>query len=270
MSFDSRAPAARWRLGAIFLAGCVVAGLSGCSIERPLRYDLKTNYSVADPQFARVAGSLLGPQLVPGNSVHTLRNGDEIFPAMLQAIAAAQKTITFETYVYWKGSIGDQFTAAFCQRAQAGVKIHLLIDAVGSDKIDRSYLKRLRQAGCEVHEYHAFHVYDPSSWGLIDHRTHRKIMVVDGRIGFTGGVGIADEWLGNGNTPGQWRDNHYRVEGPVVAQLQSAFLDNWMQSTGKVLDRDSYFPALVPAGQDSAQVFRSSYTGGSENVQLML
>ena len=270
MSFGSQLPAARLRLSAIFLAACLLAALAGCSIQRPVRYDLTTNYGVADPQFARVVGSLLGPQLVPGNSVHTLRNGDEIFPAMLEAIAAARKTITFETYVYWKGSIGDQFTAAFCQRAQAGVKVHLLIDAVGSDKIDRSYLKRLRQAGCEVQEYHAFHIYDPSTWGLIDHRTHRKIMVVDGRIGFTGGVGIADEWQGNGDQPGQWRDNHYRVEGPVVAQLQSAFLDNWMQSTGKVLDRDIYFPALVPAGRDSAQVFRSSYTGGSENVQLLL
>lgn len=270
MSFVSRSASGRWKHCVTFLDACLLIALAGCSIERPVRYDLKTDFSVADPQFARVASSLLGPQLVPGNSIHTLRNGDEIFPAMIEAIAAAQRTITFETYVYWKGSIGDQFTAAFCQRARAGVKVHLLIDAVGNDRIDRSYLKRMRQAGCEVHEYHAFHIYDPSSWGLIDHRTHRKIMVVDGRIGFTGGVGIADEWQGNGQTPGQWRDNHYRVEGPVVAQLQSAFLDNWMQSTGKVLDRDTYFPPLPPVGHDSAQVFRSSFTGGSENIQLML
>lgn len=243
---------------------------TGCAIERPIRYDLQTNYSVHDPQFARVMGSLLGPQLIEGNAVHTLLNGDEIFPAMLDAIRAARRTVTFETYVYWKGSIGDQFTAAFCERARAGVKVHVLIDAIGSDKIDRNYVKRMKKAGVEVHEYHAFHIYDPSTWPQIDHRTHRKVMVVDGRIGFTGGVGIADEWQGNGTSPGEWRDNHYRVEGPVVAQLQAAFLDNWMQSTGKVLDRDVYFPHLAPAGHDFAQVFRSSSTGGSENMQLML
>lgn len=262
------------RFGRFAFAICVVAALlpcaAGCAVERPIRYDLQTNYSVHDPQFARVMGSLLGPQLISGNEVHTLLNGDEIFPAMLDSIRAAKKTITFETFIYWKGSIGDAFTEAFAQRALAGVKVHVLIDAIGSDKIDRSYLKRLRAAGVEVQEYHAFHPYDPASWGQIDHRTHRKIMVVDGRTGFIGGVGIADEWLGNGTTPGQWRDNHYRVEGPVVAQLQAAFLDNWMQSTGNVLDRDVYFPHLESAGDDFAQVFRSSSQGGSENVQLML
>ena len=262
------------RFGRCALTIYVIANLlpcaAGCAVERPIRYDLQTNYSVHDPQFARVMDSLLGPQLISGNSIHTLLNGDEIFPAMLDSIRAAKKTITFETFIYWKGSIGDTFTEAFAQRASAGVKVHVLIDAIGSDKIDQSYLKRLKSAGVEVQEYHAFHPYDPASWGQLDHRTHRKIMVVDGRTGYIGGVGIADEWLGNGVTPGQWRDNHYRVEGPVVAQLQAAFLDNWMQSTGKVLDRDVYFPHLESAGHDYAQVFRSSSQGGSENVQLML
>ena len=242
----------------------------GCAVERPIRYDLQTNFDVHDPQFARVMGNLLGPQLVGGNSVHTLLNGEQIFPAMLDAIRLATKTITFETYVYWKGQVGDQFTDAFAERARAGVKVHVLIDAIGSNKIDQAYIKRMRQAGVQVQEYHAFHIYDPSSWGQLDHRTHRKVMVVDGRVGFTGGVGIADEWQGNGDKPNEWRDNHYRVEGPVVAQLQAAFLDNWMQSTGKVLDRDIYFPRLDPTGEDYAQVFRSSSTGGSENMQLMV
>jgi len=244
-------------------------GLLGCAQERPIYYQISSKYTVRDPQFARTVGNLLGPSLIPGNHVTTLINGDQIFPAMLEAMRAAQKSITFETYVYWKGTIGQEFANVLADRARKGVKVHVLIDWFGGGKIDKDYIKQMKEAGAEVKEYHAFHIYDIDTWHNLDHRTHRKILVVDGVIGFTGGVGIADEWRGNAESPNHWRDNHYLVEGPVVSQLQAAFCDNWMQTTGHVLQGDIYFPPLPNRGEMLAQVFRSSATGGSENMELL-
>src|SRR5205823_12171992 len=136
---------------------------------------------------------LFGPPLQPGNTIQTFNNGDQIFPAMLDAIRSAQHTITFETFIYWKGEIGNQFTDALADRAKAGVKVHLLIDAVGSAQIDRSYITRLRQAGANVRLYHALKWFDVFSAAKLYNRSHRKLLVIDGQIGFTGGVGIADE-----------------------------------------------------------------------------
>jgi cardiolipin synthase len=188
----------------------------------------------------------------------------------------ARKTITFETYVYWSGTIGQEFCDAFIERAKAGVKVHVLLDWYGSNLIDPKYLDQMKMAGVEVHEYHPFHPLLPGTWAQIDHRTHRKILVIDGNLGFTGGVGIADEWRGNAQDDKHWRDTHYRIEGPVVAQLQSVFMDNWIQTTGEVLQGEGYFPALHPTidqknhhGTMWAQMFRSSFLGGSENMQLL-
>ena len=244
--------------------------LIGCNQQRPVYYQIKSQFDVSDPQFAQTMGNLLGPSLISGNTIKTLVNGDETFGDMLGAIHSATKTIDFETYVYWSGTIGREFADAFCERAKAGVQVHVLIDWFGSEQIDPNYIKQMRSCGCEVHEYHAFHPLDPASWGQIDHRTHRKILVVDGRIGFTGGVGIADEWRGNADAPDHWRDSHYHIEGPVVSQLQGVFMDNWMQSTGRVLQGNDYFPKQPNDGKAFAQVFKSSSLGGSENIQLMV
>ena len=149
------------------------------------------------------------------------------------------------------------------------MKVHVLIDWLGGDKIDPAYLRKMTDAGVKLHEYHPFHFYDLESYAQIDHRTHRKLLIVDGKVGFIGGVGIADEWRGHADRPDHWRDNHYRVLGPVVAQLQAAFTDNWIQTTGEVLHGEDYFPALPPAGPGYAQVFKSSFLGGSDNMQLM-
>ena len=242
---------------------------AGCIEDRPIYYKIAAKYTVSDPQFSHTVGTLLGPPLIAGNSVRTLLNGKVIFPAMLDAIHSARKSITFETYIYWKGQIGQEFADALSERAQAGVKTHVLIDWIGSSQIDRHYVDELRQAGADVREYHAFHWYDPASWKNLDHRTHRKILVIDGKLGFTGGVGIADEWLGNADGPDHWRDNHYRVEGPVVGQIQAAFCDNWMQTTGRVLEGNDYFPGIPEAGTQVCQMFRSSSSGGSENMELL-
>jgi cardiolipin synthase len=211
-------------------------------------------------------GVLLGPALVDGNRVETLLNGEQIFPSMLQAIRSAKKTITFETYIYWSGEVGKAFAEALSDRAKNGVKVHVLVDWVGSQKMDEQAIEAMRRAGVEFEKYHK------PKWYTIDrmnNRTHRKLLVVDGRIGFTGGVGIADKWDGHAQDPEHWRDTHYRLEGPAVAQMQAAFLDNWTKVTGKVLHTADYFPPLSAAGRQYAQVFQSSVEGGAESMHLM-
>ncbi len=234
--------------------------------EKKVQQQLPRLYSTADPPFQRAMGSLLGPGIVPGNAVTALVNGDEIFPSMLKAIRSAQRSITFETYIYWSGDIGKQFADALSERARAGVKVHVLLDWVGSAKIDDSYLQAMTAAGVQIEKFHEPKWYDLAR---LNNRTHRKLLVVDGQVGFTGGVGIAPAWTGKGQDPDHWRDTHFRIEGPVVAQVQATFLDNWLKVTGEVTHGDAYFPALAPVGTVSAQMFSSSPAGGSESMQLM-
>ena len=234
--------------------------------EKQITQNFPHHYAVADPQFQRTMGVLLGPSLVGGNKVDTLLNGDEIFPAMLGAIRAAKKTITFETYIYWSGDIGKSFADALAERAKAGVKVHVLIDWVGSQKMDQALLDEMKKSGVQIEKYH------PLAWYTLDklnNRTHRKILVTDGRVGFTGGVGIADEWNGHAQDADHWRDTHYRVEGPAVPQMQAAFVDNWTKVSGEILDGEDYFPAPKEAGGLYAQMFKSSTDGGSESTHLM-
>jgi cardiolipin synthase len=234
--------------------------------EKQVRRQVEHRYGVDDSQFARSMGVLLGPGLLEGNKVDTLLNGDEIFPAMLQAIREAKRTITFETYIYWSGQVGKEFAHALAERARAGVKVHILLDWVGSQKMDEAQLAEMAAAGVEIRRYHALHWY---TLDRLNNRTHRKILVTDGRVGFTGGVGIADEWSGHAQDKDHWRDTHYRIEGPVVAQLQAAFLDNWLKVSGLVIHGDDYFPPQLAAGSHLAQVFKSSPDGGSESMHLM-
>lgn len=226
-------------------------------------------YGVEEPAFRRALGHLLGPPIVSGNKVDPLHNGDEIFPAMLEAIRGASRTITFETYIYWSGEIGREFTEALAERARAGVKVHVLLDWLGSNKMEPRLLQSMEEAGVQVERYHPIRWYNLDR---INNRTHRKILVVDGRIGFTGGVGIADDWLGHAQDPKHWRDNHFRVEGPVVAQIQAAFMDNWLKTHSQVLHGDDYFPPLdeeEEPGSCDAQMFKSSPSEGSESARLM-
>ena len=234
--------------------------------EKKLTQSFPHEYPVADAQFKRSMGVLLGPALVDGNRVDTLLNGDQIFPAMLTAIRGAKTTITFETYIYWSGDIGKEFAEALAERARGGVKVHVIIDWVGSQKMDGDLLDQMRKSGVEVEKYH------PLAWYTLDklnNRTHRKLLVVDGRIGFTGGVGIADKWNGGAQDPDHWRDTHYLLEGPAVLQMQAAFADNWTKVSGVTLHGAAYFPEPGAAGPLSAQLFKSSIEGGSESTHLM-
>ena len=256
---------------ALALTACVtllvtLLGLNFAEPEKQVEYAPKRLYGTSDPQFRRILGTVLGPPIVGGNKVVTLRNGDEIFPSMLAAIRSAQHNIDFETYVYWSGQIGRDFADAIAERARAGVTAHVLIDWVGAQRMEKGVLKTMTDAGARVEFFHPLRWY---TIARMNNRTHRKLLVVDGRIGFTGGVGIAEEWTGNAQDPEHWRDTHYQVEGPVVSQMQSAFLDNWMKITGEVSHGDTYFPRLDPAGDTDAQMFESSPTGGSESMELM-
>ncbi len=221
---------------------------------------------VTDPRFARVLGALLSPGLLSGNRIEPLQNGNEIFPPMLRAIRAATTTICFETFVYWEGKIGREFAEALSERAAHGVRVCLLLDYIGSVSMETELLEMMQQAGCELVRFHPPSFLHPSR---INNRTHRKLLVVDGRIGFTGGVGIADEWTGEAEDPDHWRDCHFRILGPVVAQLQSVFMVNWIKARGRVETAAGFFPELQTEGEDYAHMFHSSPDDGSENIRLM-
>lgn len=246
-----------------------LASLNFTAGKKKVQQQLPRLYATSDPQFQRALGSLLGPALVDGNAVTELLNGDQIFPPILAAIKAAQKTITFETYIDWSGDIGNAFADALSERARAGVKVHVLLDWVGTARMEDSYLNETRASGVQIEKFHKPHWYNLAR---LNNRTHRKLLVVDGQVGFTGGVGIAPEWTGNAQGPDHWRDSHYLVRGPVVAQMQATFLDNWLKVTGRVLHGDLYFPPLAqtpPVGTQKAQMFSSSPSSGSESMQLM-
>ncbi len=234
--------------------------------EKKVKRDIPHLYTIHDAQFRHTMGVMLGPTIVAGNRVEALLNGEQIFPSMLQAIGQAERSIVFETYIYWSGDIGEKFSAALIERARAGVKVHVLLDWVGSSRMDDAQIEAMREAGVDILKYRPLRWYNISR---LNNRTHRKLLVVDGKIGFTGGVGIADKWLGNAQDPEHWRDSHFRIEGPAVAQMQAVALDNWMKTTGKVLHGADYFPALQAAGDSPAQMFSSSPSGGSESMELM-
>lgn len=241
---------------------------SGCTSfhGRGVQYQLDPQYAVSDPQFLRSVGQLVGPPVVEGNRVTGLLNGDEIFPAMLDAIRAAQKSINLETYIYWSGRIGQEFAEVLAERARAGIEVHVLLDWIGSRRIESSLLDMMKASGVQVEKYNPLVWYNLAR---INHRDHRKLLVIDGTVGFIGGAGVADIWLGHADSPNHWRDSQFRLEGPAVAQMQAAFADNWMKTTAKVLDGSKYFPELKPVGGHYAQVAKSSPREGTDSARLM-
>jgi len=250
-------------LATVFLILLVV---NLATAEKRLLRRPKHLYTSSDSDFRRALGVLLGPPIIGGNDVKTLLNGDQIFPAMLDAIRSAQISVTFETFIF-RDEIGAQFCRALAAAAQRGVRVHVLVDWLGSRAMDRSLFEPTIRAGGEVRIYHELTWYHV---GRINNRTHRKLLVVDGVVGFTGGVGIGHEWTGNAQDPAHWRETHYLVRGPVVAQIQAVFVDNWIKATGEVLHGERYFPALDRVGDMDAQMFASSPAGGSESMHLMV
>jgi cardiolipin synthase A/B len=229
---------------------------------------------VGEPSFFPTIEAYTDAPIVGGNRIELLFNGDETFPAMLRDIKTAKSTITFAQYLYEEGSISYEFAQAFSDRCRAGVQAHILIDNQGSQKLPRKIPAMMRDAGCHVEFFRrveAQQVFLP--WRLLkyNYRNHRRVLVIDGRVGFTGGYGISEAWTGDGRTEDHWRETNARVEGPVVKYLQAAFTESWLEATGTLLGGDGYFPRLEPRGKVSAQMVKSSPIGGSfQNYMLFL
>jgi cardiolipin synthase len=236
------------------------------TLERQLEHRIEPDFAVGDPQFERVMSTLMGPAILQGNHVKIYRNGNTFFPVMLQEIQSARESITFETFIYWSGQIGRQFTDALIERADSGVRVHLIVDWLGGWKMERDLIDRLANSRVE------FQRFRPPGWhnlAVFNNRTHRKILVIDGRIAFTGGAGIADAWNGNAEDRHHWRDTQYMLTGPSVAQMQAAFMDNWVQVSLEVLLRERYFPELPMVGNMRAHCFMSGPGSGSDSARLM-
>jgi cardiolipin synthase A/B len=217
--------------------------------------------------FRRTLEGVLGVPATEGNRIDVLRNGDEIFPAMLDAISAAEHTIDLLTFVYWSGDIGTEFAQRLSNRARAGVRVRVLLDAWGARPMDKSLIEDMERAGVLVRWFRPLRRIHR---GTINHRTHRKVMIADESVGFTGGVGIADEWRGDARNPSEWRDTHFRIHGPAVNGLRAAFLDNWAETDPVLFDEHvDRFPDQPKPGDTIVQCVRgASETGGSDVATL--
>ena len=231
-------------------------------LEEPITID----YGPTSPAFANAMGTAVDAEFLDGNAVEIQINGVEFFPSMLKAIRAATKSVTLETYIWTPGKISDEFIAALTERAGAGVKVHVIVDGMGTLKFKDEDRERLRAAGVQFFKYGREHWWDIKP--NINHRTHRKLLVVDGRIGFTGGMAIDDQWLGDADSPETWRETQVRIEGPAVRQMQSTFAVNWLKTTSSLLVGEDYFPKVEPVGRTLAHVYKSGPRDGPEYARI--
>ena len=234
--------------------------------EFPPRYGLDHEFSVDDEEFLPTMTGATGVPCIPGNRIDILNNGDAFYPSMLEAIEGAELSITIEAYIYWAGDIGRRFAAALAAKAAAGVRVKILLDAVGSTSIGEEILETLERGHCQLAWYNPIRFY---SLGRFNHRTHRKSLLIDGRIAFTGGAGIADHWRGDARDPSEWRDMQIRIEGPAVTPLQTGFAHNWLQTTGELISGPLFYPPLEPAGTLAAQTIMSSPEIGASTARIM-
>ena len=232
----------------------------------PMRYHMRHQFGVRDVAFLQTMHALTGAPLSEKNRVEVLRNGVQIFPSMLAAIRNARTTLNLEFYIYWDGQVGRMFAEALAERARAGVHVKVILDAVGSAPMSHNLIEFMKRNGIDLEWYHPLRWYTLSR---VNHRTHRKLLIVDGRVGFSGGVGIADNWLGDADTKDHWRETVLRVEGPVVTQMQFAFMDNWVKSRGELLTGLDYFPQVAARGSLTTQVVKSSPSEGSSTAKLL-
>ncbi len=230
--------------------------------------------TLGEATFFRTIEAHTDAPIVSGNRIEVLLNGDETFPVMLREIRGAKSTITFAQYLYEDGSIARELAQAFAERCRAGVEADILLDRHGSGKVPSDIIATMKDAGCHVEYFRrveADGIIFP--WKLLryNYRSHRRVLVIDGQIGFTGGYGISEAWTGNGRMPEHWRDTNARIEGPIVRFLQAAFAESWLETTGIAIGGDGYFPRVELSGNLPAQVVKSSPTGGSfQNYMLFL
>lgn len=255
-----------WRRGWPFwvLVGIGVTGglLLLAQDQETLR--VKSAHAAEDPRFIEYVASLVGSAVHQGDSYEVLRNGDEVFPSMLDAIRGATHRISFESFIYEDGVVGDQFTEALINAARRSVTVRIVLDAIGGE-LSRATQQKLADAGVSIV---IFNPIRPWTLEETNYRTHRKVLVVDGEVAFTGGIGLADHWLGNADAEEHWRDTQFKVTGPSVRALEASFYENWLESGGGEV------PALDPAtpARDSDTrtiVVWSNPSGGASNVKLL-
>jgi cardiolipin synthase len=250
-----------------------VVGLAIAQDQETLR--LRSAHAAGEPVTPAYLASLVGGELTHGNRYDVLTNGDQVFPAMLEAINRAERRISFETYVYDEGALAETFTTALESAARRGVQVDIVLDEIGASSMDPAHDERLRKAGCRIVSLNAPRWYELEE---LNYRTHRKIMVVDGQVGFTGGVGVADQWLGHAQDKDHWRDTHIRVRGPIVQFLEGTFYENFAESgtiVTPVLDRvpdeagDEHPTEPGDEHQGSSILLRSAPTGGSSDLKRL-
>lgn len=233
--------------------------LAGCARVHP--HIALPPLSLGEPSFFPTLEAYASAPIVGGNSAEFLLNGEQIFPAIVEAIRSAKKTVTYAQYFYEDGPVAREVAEALAERCREGVGVNVLLDAFGTLSMPKEYSELMTRSGCHVAYFrplgqYVFHRYN--------NRNHRRILVVDGRVGFTGGSGVSRKWMGNGRVEHHWRDTDIRVEGPVVEYLQAAFAENWLETTGVVLGGETYFPRPIePRGEVYAQIVKSSPATGS-------
>ena len=251
-----------WHTRVVLVALCIA--LPGCTLSRP-DY-LAPDIAVGESAFVRAVEAHTLSGLIEGNRAEVLVNGDQIFPAMLEAIRSARTTITFANFSYEDGEVAREITEALAERCRAGVGVNVLVDAMGSSGMPKALGRTLAASGCHFARYKPVR---PLTIKRINHRNHRRVLVVDGRIGFTGGTGIGDKWTGDGRHEGHWRQTDVRVEGPIVRALQAAFVEDWREATTLLLGGDAYFPPLEPRGDLAIQSVKSSPASGATEAYLL-
>ena len=232
----------------------------------PAVYALEPDFDTASAEFRITMAGVTGMPLVEGNCVTIYNNGDEFYPAMLDAIDAARLSITMEQHIFWDGLVGRRFAEAFAEKARQGLPVKLLVDAIGSATLGEEILGILERGGCQLAWFHPIHWYTPDR---ANRRTHRKSLIVDGCLAFTGGAGLADHWLGNSEDPHEWRDVQVRVEGPAALEQQTGFAENWLLTTGEILSGREFFPLPKSAGNIEVQTILSSPWSGAGTAGTM-
>ena len=235
--------------------------------SHPALYALEPNFDTDSAEFRNTMAGMTGMPLIEGNSVEISNDGDEFYPAMLEAIESAQYSVNMEQFIFWDGRVGRRFAEALADRARAGVPVKLLADAIGSATLGEEILHILKVGGCQFAWFRPIHWY---TLNRANHRTHRKSLIIDGRVAFTGGAGLADHWLGSAENEHEWRDVEIRVEGPAVAAQQSGFAQNWLLSTGEILSGQEFFPMPQIAGDVEVQTILSSSTGACAGATMHL
>ncbi len=260
--------AAGWQhlVAVISMVVVVIVGLALKPKEQAPLNALEHDFAIESQEFLATISGAAGATILPGNSIEILVNGDQFYPRMLSDIARAQNSVTIEAFIYWEGDIGRRFADALAERSRAGVAVKILLDAVGSSTIGDKILETLESSGCQVTWYRPIHWYTINRY---NNRTHRKSLIIDGRVGFTGGAGIADHWMGNAENPDHWRDTQIRIEGPAVAALQNGFAENLLETTGELVSGPAYYPSVPPAGALPVQAIMSSPDSGTSSARIM-